>query len=84
MEKEKEKTKKKKEDKEVEVERVYIEVPRKENKAGSFFKFLILVVILGLIGYALIKYDIINLPSSKKKSAELNYTETTTKVKEGI
>ena len=84
MEKEKEKTKKKKEDKEVEVERVYIEVPRKENKAGSFFKFLILIVILGLIGYALIKYDIINLPSSKKKSAELNYTETTTKVKEGI
>ena len=84
MEKEKEKTKKKKEDKEVEVERVYIEVPRKENKVGSFFKFLILIVILGLIGYALIKYDIINLPSSKKKSAELNYTETTTKVKEGI
>lgn len=84
MEKEKEKTNKKKEDKEVEVERVYIEVPRKENKAGSFFKFLILIVILGLIGYALIKYDIINLPSSKKKSAELNYTETTTKVKEGI
>ena len=84
MEKEKEKTKKKKEDKEVEVERVYIEVPRKENKAGSFFRFLILIVILGLIGYALIKYDIINLPSSKKKSAELNYTETTTKVKEGI
>ena len=84
MEKEKEKTKKKKEDKEVEVERVYIEVPRKENKVGSFFKFLILIVILGLIGYALIKYDVINLPSSKKKSAELNYTETTTKVKEGI
>ena len=84
MEKEKEKTKKKKEDKEVEVERVYIEVPRKKNKAGSFFRFLILIVILGLIGYALIKYDIINLPSSKKKSAELNYTETTTKVKEGI
>ena len=49
MEKEKEKTKKKKEDKEVEVERVYIEVPRKENKVGSFFKFLILIVILGLI-----------------------------------
>ena len=84
MEKEKEKTNKKKEDKEVEVERVYIEVPRKENKAGRFFRFLILIVILGLIGYALIKYDIINLPSSKKKSAELNYTETTTKVKEGI
>jgi len=83
-EKEKEKAKKKEEKKEVQVEKVYIEVPKKESKAGSFFKFLIILIILGLIGYALIKYNIINLPSSKKKSAELNYTETTTKVKEGI
>ena len=81
---EKEKPKKKGEEKEVQIERVYVEVPKKENKAGSFFKFLIFLIIIGLIGYALIKYDMINLPSSKKKSAELNYTETTTKVKEGI
>ena len=81
---EKEKTKKKGEEKEVQIERVYVEVPKKENKAGNFFKFLIFLIIIGLIGYALIKYDMINLPSSKKKSAELNYTETTTKVKEGI
>ena len=83
MEKEKKK-KEEKEEKEVQIERVYVEVPKKENKAGKFFKFLILLIIIGLIGYALIKYDMINLPSSKKKSAELNYTETTTKVKEGI
>ena len=81
---EKEKAKKKEEEKEVQIERVYVEVPKKENKAGKFFKFLIFLIIIGLIGYALIKYDMINLPSSKKKSAELNYTETTTKVKEGI
>ena len=81
---EKEKPKKKGEEKEVQIERVYVEVPKKENKAGRFFKFLIFLIIIGLIGYALIKYDMINLPSSKKKSAELNYTETTTKVKEGI
>ena len=83
MEKEKKK-KEEKEEKEVQIERVYVEVPKKENKAGKFFKFLILLIIIGLIGYALIKYDMINLPSSNKKSAELNYTETTTKVKEGI
>lgn len=83
MEKEKKK-KEEKEEKEVQIERVYVEVPKKENKAGKFFKFLIFLIIIGLIGYALIKYDMINLPSSKKKSAELNYTETTTKVKEGI
>ncbi len=81
---EKEKAKKKEEEKEVQIERVYVEVPKKENKAGNFFKFLIFLIIIGLIGYALIKYDMINLPSSKKKSAELNYTETTTKIKEGI
>ncbi|MBQ1551872.1 MAG: trypsin-like peptidase domain-containing protein [Bacilli bacterium] len=81
---EKEKAKKKEEEKEVQIERVYVEVPKKENKAGKFFKFLIFLIIIGLIGYALIKYDMINLPSSKKKSAELNYTETTTKIKEGI
>ena len=81
---EKEKAKKKEEEKEVQIEGVYVEVPKKENKAGKFFKFLIFLIIIGLIGYALIKYDMINLPSSKKKSAELNYTETTTKIKEGI
>ena len=81
---EKEKAKKKEEEKEVQIERVYVEVPKKENKAAKFFKFLIFLIIIGLIGYALIKYDMINLPSSKKKSAELNYTETTTKIKEGI
>ena len=76
-------TKKNEVEKEIE-EKVVIEELRKEKKKSHFFRTLIMLVIIGLIVYALFKYDMINLPSSKKKSAELNYTETTSKIKEGI
>lgn len=79
----KEKEKKEIEEKDLQ-EKLIQELLKKEKKKGGFFKILIVLVILGLIIYALYKYDLINLPTTKKKNAELNYTETTTKIKEGI